>query len=60
MSVVKDLISASARNLVTGSIVAAINSAFQDEGFAPDPGCHYDNSSVRRTTVRKYLTSVDR
>jgi hypothetical protein len=29
------------RDLMTGSTVGAIETAFQDEGFAPNPDCHY-------------------
>ncbi|NIJ12119.1 hypothetical protein FHU38_002463 [Saccharomonospora amisosensis] len=49
----KDLISASTRGqfrqLMTDSRVAAIDAAFQDAGFAPNPDCTYDDSNVRRT-----------
>ena len=31
------------------------STAFQDEGFAPDPGCRYEDSSVRRQTTQSYL-----
>jgi hypothetical protein len=60
---VKDLISASARGqfrqLMTDSTVAAIGAAFQDAGFAPNPDCTYDDSSVRRTHTQEYLEAVD-
>jgi hypothetical protein len=44
---------------MTDSTVAAINSAFQDEGFAPDSDCRYEDSSVRRQTTQSYLDAVD-
>jgi hypothetical protein len=60
---VRDLISTSTRglfrDLMTSSTVGAIASAFQDEGFAPNPDCRYDDSSVRRTTTQEHLTSVN-
>ncbi|MCF1812595.1 hypothetical protein L0B82_09435 [Mycobacterium intracellulare subsp. intracellulare] len=36
------------RDLMTDSTVGAITTAFQDEGFAADPDCRYEDSSVRR------------
>jgi hypothetical protein len=39
------------RDLMTDSTVGAINTAFQDEGFTPDPDCRYEDSSVRRRTT---------
>ena len=47
------------RDLMTDSTVGAINTAFQDEGFTPDPDCRYEDSSVRRRTTRSYLETVD-
>lgn len=47
------------RDLMTDSTVGAINTAFQDEGFAPDPDCRYENSSMRRQTTQSYLDAVD-
>jgi hypothetical protein len=47
------------RDLMTDSTVGAINTAFQDEGFAPDPDCRYEDSSVRRQTTQSYLDAVD-
>jgi hypothetical protein len=47
------------RNLMTGSTVAQIAAAFQDEGFAPDPDSAYEDSSVRRQTTQAYLDAVD-
>lgn len=32
---------------------------FQDEGFAPNPDCAYEDGSVRRQTTQEYLESVD-
>lgn len=59
----RDLISTSTRglfrDLMTNSTVGAISSAFQDEGFAPNPNSRYNDSSVRRTTAQEYLESVD-
>jgi len=46
-------------DLMTDSTVGAINTAFQDEGFAPDPDCRYQDSSVRRQTTQSYLDAVD-
>jgi hypothetical protein len=42
------------RSLMTGSTVGEIATAFQDEGFAPDPDCSYQGSSVRRETTQAY------
>ena len=47
------------RSLMTGSTVGEIGAAFQDEGFAPDPDCAYEDSSVRRQTTQAYLDAVD-
>lgn len=47
------------RDLMTDSTVSAISTAFQDEGFAPDPDCRYEDSSVRRQTTQSYLDAVD-
>lgn len=47
------------RDLMTSSIVRDIETAFQDEGFAPHPDCIYDDSSIRRVTAQQYLDSVD-
>jgi hypothetical protein len=44
---------------MTDSTVGAINTAFQDEGFTPDPDCRYEDSSVRRWTTQSYLDAVD-
>jgi hypothetical protein len=47
------------RDLMTDSTVGAINTAFQDEGFAPNPDCRYEDSSVRRQTTQSYQDAVD-
>lgn len=47
------------RSLMTGSTVGEIAAAFQDEGFAPNPDCTYQDSSVRRETTQAYLEAVD-
>ena len=47
------------RSLMTGSTVGKIGAAFQDEGFAPNPDCAYQDSSVRRETTQAYLEAVD-
>jgi hypothetical protein len=47
------------RSLMTGSTVGEIAATFQDEGFAPDPDCTYEDSSVRRQTTQAYLDAVD-
>lgn len=47
------------RDLMTDSTVGAIGTAFQDEGFAPNPDCTYQDSSVRRTTAQEHMESVD-
>jgi hypothetical protein len=46
------------RDLMTSSTVGAIEAAFQDEGFAPNPDCAYQDSSVRRVTTQSYLEAV--
>ncbi|WP_461001709.1 abortive infection family protein [Streptomonospora sediminis] len=47
------------RDLMTGTTVGEIGAAFQDEGFAPNPDCSYEDSSIRRITTQTYLESVD-
>lgn len=47
------------RDLMTDSTVGAIGTAFQDESFAPNPDCAYQDSSVRRVTTQSYLDAVD-
>lgn len=47
------------RSLMTASTVGEIASAFQDEGFAPDPDCGYQDSSIRRQTTQEYLDAID-
>jgi hypothetical protein len=47
------------RTLMTNSTVGKIATAFQDEGFAPNPDTSYQDSSVRRVTTQEYLESVD-
>lgn len=47
------------RSLMTGSTVGEIAAGFQDEGFAPDPDCTYEDSSVRRQTTQAYLDAVN-
>ncbi len=44
---------------MTSSTVGEIATAFQDEGFAPNPDSSYQDSSVRRVTTQEYLDSVD-
>jgi len=44
---------------MTDSTYNTIVVAFQDEGFAPDPDCVYEDSSVRRTVTQEYLSAVD-
>ena len=44
---------------MTGSTLGEIDTAFQDEGFAPNPNCTYQDSSARRTRTQEYLESVD-
>jgi len=60
---VRDLVSTSTRglfrDLMTSSTVGAIGASFQDEGFAPNPNCRYEDSSVRRTTTQAHLESVN-
>ncbi len=46
------------RDLMTSSTVSEIGTAFQDEGFAPNPDCDYQDSSVRRVTIQSYLDVV--
>jgi hypothetical protein len=47
------------RSLMTGSTMGEIATAFQDEGFAPNPDCSYQDSSVRRETTQAYLEAID-
>ncbi|UQB75716.1 hypothetical protein KI427_26060 (plasmid) [Rhodococcus ruber] len=47
------------RDAATDSTVGAITTAFQDEGFAPNPDSTYEDSSVRRQTAQAYMESVD-
>ena len=47
------------RDLMTGSTIGEIGTAFQDEGFAPNPDCTYEDTSVRRTLTQEYLEAVD-
>ena len=47
------------RDLMTDSTVGTISAAFQDEGFAPNPGGTYQDTSVRRETTQAYLEAVD-
>lgn len=47
------------RDLMTDSTVGAIATAFQDEGFAPNPDCTYEDTSIRRHTTQSYLDAVD-
>jgi hypothetical protein len=47
------------RTLMTGSTLGEIATAFQDEGFACNPDCSYQDSSVRRQTTQAYLDAVD-
>ncbi|HEX9352424.1 MAG TPA: hypothetical protein VF933_01190, partial [Streptosporangiaceae bacterium] len=47
------------RSVMTGSTLAEIATAFQDEGFAPDPDCTYEDSSVRRQSTQAYLDAID-
>lgn len=47
------------RDLMTDSTLGEIGAAFQDELFAPNPDCAYEDSSVRRTLTQEYLDSVD-
>lgn len=44
---------------MTGSTVGEISTAFQDEGFAPNPDCAYQDTSVRRALTQEYLEAVD-
>jgi hypothetical protein len=37
---------------MTNSTVGAIATAFQDEGFAPNPDSRYEDSSSRRSTAQ--------
>ena len=46
------------RDLMTGSTVGAISTAFQDEGFVPDPDSTYQDTSVRRVTTQEYFGAV--
>jgi hypothetical protein len=63
MSLTRELISKTTRgqfrDLTTGSTVGRISSAFQDEGFVPNPDSTWDDGSQRRTTAQHYLEAVD-
>lgn len=47
------------RDLMTDSTKPGIGAAFQDEGFAPNPDCTYQDTSVRRALTQAYLEAVD-
>lgn len=47
------------RSLMTDSTVGTIQAAFQDEGFAPNPNCTYQDSSSRRITTEEYLSNIN-
>ena len=47
------------RDLMTDTTLGAIGTAFQDEGFAPNHDCTYEDSSQRRTATQAYLEAVD-
>lgn len=59
----RDLVSTATRgtfrDLMTGSTVNIIATAFHDEGFAANPDCTYEDSSIRRFTTQEHLESVD-
>lgn len=63
MSVARELLRPNTRgifrDLMTDSTYNEISRAFQDEGFAPDPDCTWDDGSVRRTTAQQYLSAVN-
>lgn len=63
MSPARELISVGTRgrfrDLMTGSTYNEISRAFQDEGFAPNPDCTWDDGTTRRTTTQQYLEAVD-
>jgi Abortive infection C-terminus len=47
------------RSLMTGTTLGEIGAAFEDEGFASNPDCTYEDSSVRRQSTQAYLEAVD-
>jgi len=47
------------RGLMTDSTLGEIDSAFQDEGFAPDVECHFEDSSSRRFRAQEYMSAID-
>jgi hypothetical protein len=47
------------RSLMTGTTPGEIAAAFEDEGFAPNPDCTYEDSSIRRQSTQAYLEAVD-
>ncbi len=63
MSPGRELVSLGTRNrlreLMAGSTQRLIETAFQNEGFAPDPDCTWDDGTVRRTLTEQYLSAVD-
>jgi hypothetical protein len=47
------------RGLATGVYVKAIEEFWQDQGFVPVSGLHYEDSSVRRAMFESYAAGVD-
>jgi hypothetical protein len=47
------------RDLMTGTTLGEIGAAFQDEGFAPNPDCTYEDSSSRRKSTQAYLEAIN-
>jgi hypothetical protein len=47
------------RSLMTGTTLGEIATAFEDEGFAPNPDCTYEDSSVRRQSTQAYLEAIE-
>jgi Abortive infection C-terminus len=47
------------RSLMTGSTLGEIGAAFEDEGFASNSDCTYEDSSVRRQSTQAHLEAVD-
>lgn len=47
------------RTLMTDATVGEISAAFEDEHFAANPDCAYQDTSVRRQTTQSYLEAVN-
>ncbi len=56
-----DLVARTTRGIFSDLMTrSTIGAAFQDEGIAPNPGCTYQDTSVRRETTQAYPEVVAR